>query len=190
MNASVPNREDRITDLPEVSVFSPLLRFSFFWPASLDISQFEFAWTWKSLHGQFILDATEYRERCERRVKWKGGGRGKRDGPGNGVTEERRRRRVASRAQAILRTTQPLRGRTNCVGAQSRATRVEEGGKRLHNYPIQRTYPNPPFSRSLSLSHRARSHQARYVLTATIKGTDALTRATITAKTNIFWVGF
>lgn len=55
-----------------------------------------------------------------------------------------------SRAQAILRTTQPLGGRTNCVGAQSRATRVEEGGKRLHNYPIQRTYPNPPFSRSLS----------------------------------------
>jgi len=87
--------------------------------------------------------------------------------------EGRRRWRVASRAQAILRTTQPLRGRTDCVGAQSRATRVEEGGKRLHNYPIQRTYPNPPFSRSLS--HRALSHQARYVLTATIKGTDALT---------------
>lgn len=104
-----------------------------------------------------------------------------------------------SRAQAILRTTQPLGGRTNRVGAQSRATRVEEGGKRLHDYPIQRTYPRTrpslsssrllslSFALSLSLRRtRARFHRARYVLTATIKDTDALTRATITARTNIF----
>lgn len=108
-----------------------------------------------------------------------------------------------SRAQAILRTTQPLGGRTNCVGAQSRATRVEEGGKRLHNYPIQHTYQNPPFSSlapshpflsppslsiSLSLFHsrRTRLHRVRYVLTATIKGTGELIRVTITARTNIF----
>lgn len=86
-------------------------------------------------------------------MKWKGGGRGKRGGSGErgvGRGGEMQEAGGTSRAQAILRTTQPLGGRTNCVGAQSRATRVEEGGKRLHNYPIQRTYPNPPFSRSLS----------------------------------------
>lgn len=39
---------------------------------------------------------------------------------------------------------------------------------------------------SLSLVARTSLRQVRYLLTATIKGTDALTRATITAKTNIF----
>jgi len=86
--------------------------------------------------------------------RWKGEGRadgGAVDGADTrGNAEETG---TASRVQAILRTTQPLDGRTDCVGAQSRATRVEEGGKRLRNYPIQRTYPKPPFPRCcLSLS--------------------------------------
>lgn len=95
-------------------------------------------------------------------MKWKGGRKRKTcwddgSGTGGGREDDGHKRGTeeaegTSRAQAILRTTQPLGGRTNCVGAQSRATRVEEGGKRLHNYPIQRTYPNPPFPRSLSLA--------------------------------------
>jgi len=56
-------------------------------------------------------------------------------------------------------------------------------GAASRSRPLSSRLPPPLF---LSLVGRASSHQARYILTAAIKGTDALTRATITAKTNIF----